>query len=139
MVLAGQSLADLDVAIRSPADARRALANLATFFSFRTQNPADAEYFSEKCGSRPMRVVSESEMHEPAFFSSGNRAIEDFSFRSTRSTSTRQEPLVPGFVLGQLPRFHYFVHHSGDVEKGVVPLLDPPRACYSPRLKGEAS
>jgi conjugal transfer pilus assembly protein TraD len=137
--LAGQSLADLEVALRSPADARRALANMATFLSFRAQNPEDADYFSEKCGRRPMRVVSESEMYEPALFSSGNRAVDDFAFRATRSTTSREEPLVPGYLLGQLPRFHFLAHHSGEVWKGVVPFLDDPRHRYSEKLKATAA
>lgn len=139
MCLAGQSLADLDVALRSPADARRALANVAAFLAFRTQNPEDAHYFSEKCGRRPMPVVSESESYEPALFSSGNRAIDDFAFRSSRTVSTRDQDLVPSHLLGQLPSFHFFAHHSGEVWKGVVPFLDPPRERYSVRLKGAAA
>jgi conjugal transfer pilus assembly protein TraD len=134
--LAAQSLADLDVALRSPADARRALANMATFLTLRTQNPEDAQYFSDKCGRRPMRVVTESEMYEPALFSSGNRAIDDFAFRSTRSTTPRQEPLVPAYVLGELPRFHFLAHYSGEVYQGVIPFLDAPQHRFSPGLKG---
>jgi TraM recognition site of TraD and TraG len=139
MCLAGQSLADLDVALRSPADARRALANVAAFLAFRTQNPEDAQYFSEKCGRRPMPSVSESESYEPALFASGNHAIDDFAFRSSRTLSTRDQDLVPAYLLGQLPSFHFFAHHSGEVWKGVVPFLDAPRQRFSRRLKGAAA
>jgi conjugal transfer pilus assembly protein TraD len=139
MCLAGQSLADLEVALRSPADARRALANVAAFLAFRTQNPEDARYFSEKCGRRPMPAISESESYEPALFSSGNRAIDDFAFRASRTVSTRDQDLVPSHLLGQLPSFHFFAHHSGEVWKGVVPFLDSPRERYSTRLKGTAA
>jgi conjugal transfer pilus assembly protein TraD len=136
MCLAGQSLADLEVALRSPADSRRALANVAALVAFRTQNPEDARYFSEKCGRRPMPVVTESESYEPALFSSGNHAIEDFAFRSSRTVALREQDLVPAHLLGQLPGFHFFAHHSGAVWKGVVPLLDAPARQYSARLKG---
>jgi conjugal transfer pilus assembly protein TraD len=139
LCLAGQSLADLDVALRSPADARRALANVAAFLAFRTQNPEDARYFSEKCGRRPMPAVSESESYEPAPAGAGRRGSGDFAFRSSRTVATVERELVPPYVLGRLPSFHFFGHHSGAVWKGVVPFLDAPHARYSERLKGIAA
>jgi len=139
LCLAGQSLADLEVALRSPAEARRALANVATVLAFRTQNPEDARAFSEKCGRRPMPAVSEGESYQPALAESGPRAGRDFAFRSTRTVSTRDQDLVPPHLLGRLPSFHFFAHHSGAVWKGVVPFLDDPAHRYSERLKGTAA
>ncbi len=136
LCLAGQSIADLDVALGGPAGSRRALANIGTFIVLRTPNPDDSDYFSDKCGLRPIEVVSQSETYEPAVLSSGRTNIDDFAFRATRSTTTREQPLVPGYVLGQLPRFHYFAQYSGEVYKAVLPFLDPPRELYSVRLKG---
>jgi DNA-binding NarL/FixJ family response regulator len=56
--MAGQSLADLEVALGSAADARRALANMVTFLTLRAANPDDARFFSEKVGVRPLPAVS---------------------------------------------------------------------------------
>ena len=133
--LAGQSLADLEVALKSRAEAHRALANLGTLIALRTPNPEDAKYVSDKCGRRPMPVVSESEMYEPALLSSGRMYVDDFAYRNSRSTTTRDEPLVPGYILGQLPRFHFFSESCGEVIKGVIPLLVPPKESYARRLK----
>jgi len=135
MILAGQSLADLEVALGSSADARRALANVGSFISMRAANPEDARYFSDKCGERPLRVVSEGESYEPALFSSGRSAIDDFAFRSSRQIGVRSETLVPTWAIDELPRFHFFATWAGQTYKAVLPLLSDPPALISTRLK----
>ncbi len=138
VVLAGQSVADLDVALGSHADARRALANIATFITLRAANPEDAKYFSDKCGLRPQRHVSDGESYEPALFSSGRRDIDDFAYRTTRSVTTKSEVLVPTWAIDELPRGHFFATWAGQVYKGMFPLLEDPEALYSPELKRSA-
>jgi conjugal transfer pilus assembly protein TraD len=135
MILAGQSIADLEVALRSHSDARRALANVGSFISLRAANPEDAKYFSDKCGSRPMRIVSDGESYEPALFSSGRSNIDDFAYRSSRQTGTRNEDLVPTWSIDELPRFHFFGTWAGQIYKGVIPLLSDPVPTMSARLK----
>jgi conjugal transfer pilus assembly protein TraD len=135
MILAGQSIADLEVALRSQPDARRALANVGSFVSLRAANPEDAKYFSDKCGLRPLRVVSDGESYEPALFSSGRSTIDDFAYRSSRQSGVRNEPLVPTWAIDELPRFHFFGTWSGQIYKGVVPLLSDPAPTMSTRLK----
>lgn len=139
MILAGQSLADLEVALRSQSDARRALANVGSFITLRAANPDDARYFSDKCGSRPLRFVSEGESYEPALFSSGRSNIEDFAYRTSRQTGTRNEDLVPAWTIDELPRGHFFGTWAGQIYKGVIPLLSDPVPTMSSRLKEGAS
>lgn len=99
MILAGQSIADLEVALRSHSDARRALANVGSFVTLRAANPEDAKYFSDKCGMRPLRHVSSGESYEPALFSSSRTNIDDFAYRSSRQVGVRNESLVAGLLL----------------------------------------
>lgn len=135
MVMAGQSLADLEVALGSAADARRALANVGTFLTLRAANPDDARYFTEKVGVRPLPVVSMGERYEPALFSSGRNNIADFSYQSSRTTSTRNDPLLPNSALDRLARFHFFGLWGGELYKGILPFLDRPAVPYSARFK----
>ncbi len=135
VVMAGQSLADLEVALGSAADARRALANVGSFLTLRAANPEDAKFFTEKVGLRPMPSVSRGETYEPALLSTGRSTISDFAFRSSTSTSLKSEPLLPTAVLDRLARFHYFGLWGGELRKGMLPLLDLPTELYSPYLK----
>jgi conjugal transfer pilus assembly protein TraD len=135
VVMAGQSLADLEVALGSAADARRALANVGSFLTLRAANPDDAKFFSEKVGVRPLPVVTRGENYEPAFLASGRSTISDFAYRSSTSTSLRSDYLLPTSALDRLARFHFFGLWAGELRKGVLPLLDPPKHLYSPTLK----
>lgn len=135
MILAGQSIADLEVALRSHSDARRALANVGSFVTLRAANPEDAKYFSDKCGSRPLRVVSDGESYEPALFSSGRSNIDDFAYRSSRQIGIKNDSLVPTWAIDELPRFHFFATWAGQTYKAVIPLLSDPDPTMSARLK----
>lgn len=135
MILAGQSIADLEVALRSHSDARRALANIGSFITLRAANPEDAKYFSDKCGWRPLRTVSVGESYEPALFSSGRLNIDDFAYRNSRQVGVRNETLVPTWAIDSLPRFHFFATWSGQTYKAVLPLLSDPAPTMSTRLK----
>jgi conjugal transfer pilus assembly protein TraD len=135
MVMAGQSLADLEVALGSAPDARRALANMGSFITLRAANPDDAQFFTEKVGVRPLPVVTRGENYEPAIFGSGRSNISDFAYKSSTSTSMRNENLLPTSALDRLARFHFFGLWSGELRKGMLPLLDPPQHLYSPLLK----
>ena len=136
LVMAGQSLADLEVALGSRADARRALANVGTFLTFRAANPDDAAYFSDKVGVRPLPVVSRGERYEPALFASGRMNIADFAYQSSTTVSTRNDSLLPTSALDRLARFHFFGLWGGELRKGLLPLLDPPLHRFSHSLKG---
>jgi conjugal transfer pilus assembly protein TraD len=135
MILAGQSIADLEVALRSHSDARRALANVGSFVTLRAANPEDAKYFSDKCGSRPLRVISDGESYEPALFSSGRSNIDDFAYRSSRQVGVRNDHLVPTWAIDELPRFHFFATWAGQTYKAELPLLSDPDPTMSARLK----
>jgi len=135
MILAGQSIADLEVALRSHSDARRALANIGSFITLRAANPEDAKYFSDKCGWRPLRTVSVGESYEPALFSSGRLNIDDFAYRNSRQVGVRNETIVPTWAIDSLPRFHFFATWSGQTYKAVLPLLSDPAPTMSTRLK----
>lgn len=137
MVMAGQSLADLEVALGSSADARRALANVGSFLTLRAANPDDARFFTEKVGVRPLPVVTRGENYEPALLEIGRTNISDFAYRSSTSTSMKSEHLLPTSALDRLARFHFFGLWSGELRKGMLPLLDPPEHLYSPILKRE--
>ncbi|HVR86926.1 MAG TPA: TraM recognition domain-containing protein [Planctomycetota bacterium] len=136
MVMAGQSLADLEVALGSAADARRALANMGTFLTLRAANPDDARFFSEKVGVRPLPAVTRGESYEPSLLSMGRNEISDFAYRSSTSTSEKSDYLLPTSALDRLARFHFFGLWAGELRKGMLPLLDPPTHLYSPTLKG---
>jgi conjugal transfer pilus assembly protein TraD len=135
MVMAGQSLADLEVALGSSADARRALANMGTFLTLRAANPDDARFFSEKVGVRPLAAVTRSEAYEPSLLSGGRRDLSDFGYRCSTSRSLRNDYLLPTSALDRLGRFHFFGLWAGELWKGMLPLLDPPRHLYAPILK----
>jgi conjugal transfer pilus assembly protein TraD len=135
LILAGQSLADLEVALGGRAEARRALANVGTFLAFRAANPEDAAYVSDKVGRRALAAVTRGEHYEPALFSSGRSHIADFAYSSSVSISTRSEPLLPTSVLDRLGRFHFFGLWGGELRKGLLPLLEPPRRRFSSLLK----
>lgn len=110
---------------------------MGTFLTLRAANPDDARFFTEKVGVRPLPVVTRGENYEPAIFSSGRRDISDFAYRSSTSTSMRSEHLLPTSALDRLARFHFFGLWSGELRKGMLPLLDPPEHLYSPILKRE--
>jgi conjugal transfer pilus assembly protein TraD len=135
IVGSGQSIADLEVALGSHANARRALANIASFVTLRAANPEDARFFSDKCGLRPQKQVTEGESYEPALFSSGRRNIDDFAYHMSRSTSLRSDVLVPTWAVDELPRAHFFATWAGQVYKGHIPLLKKPETLLSPTLK----
>jgi conjugal transfer pilus assembly protein TraD len=135
MVMAGQSLADLEVALGSSADARRALANMGTFLTLRAANPDDARFFTDKVGVRPLRAVTRGENYEPALFAGGKRGIFDFAYRSSTSTGVKNDHLLPTSALDRLARFHFFGLWAGELRKGMLPLLEPPEHLYSPLLK----
>lgn len=139
MVMAGQSLADLEVALGSSADARRALANVGSFLTLRAANPDDARFFTEKVGVRPLPVITRGENYEPAIFASSRTNISDFAYRSSTSTSMKSEHLLPTSALDRLARFHFFGLWSGELRKGMIPLLDPPKHLYSPLLKKDGA
>ncbi len=139
LVMAGQSLADLEVALGSRAEARRALANVGTFLTFRAANPDDAAYFSDKVGVRPLPVVSRGERYEPALFASGRTNIADFAYHCSTTISTRNDSLLPTSALDRLARFHYFGLWGGELHKGLLPLLVPPARRFSVGLKGGTS
>lgn len=138
VVMAGQSLADLEVALGSAADARRALANVGSFLTLRAANPEDARFFSEKVGVRPLPVVTRGEAYEPALFAAGPSTPSDFAFRSSTSTSLRSEYLLPTTALDRLAPFHYFGLWAGGLRKGLLPRLSEPEHLYSPFLKQAA-
>ncbi|HLY75198.1 MAG TPA: TraM recognition domain-containing protein, partial [Planctomycetota bacterium] len=135
LVMAGQSLADLEVALGSSADARRALANVGTFLTLRAANPEDARFFTEKVGVRPLPVVTRGENYEPDLLAPDPKGHLDFAYRSSISTSLRSEHLLPTSTLDRLARFHFFGLWGGELRKGMLPLLLPPRHLYSPYLK----
>lgn len=135
MILAGQSIADLEVALETRADARRALANIGSFVTLRAANPEDAGYFSDKCGLRPLRHLSAGESYEPALFSSGRSGIDDFAYHSSRQVGIRNERLVPTWAIDELPRFHFFATWAGQTYKAVLPFLSDPAPLMSERLK----
>jgi len=136
MVMAGQSLADLEVALGSAADARRALANIGTFLTLRAANPDDARFFSVKVGVRPLPAVTRGESYELSLLSIGRNEISDVAYRSSTSTSEKSDYLLPTSALDCLARFHFFGLWAGELRKGMLPLLDPPTHLYSPTLKG---
>jgi len=135
MVLAGQSLADLEVALGSSADARRALANMGAFITLRAANPDDARFFTEKVGVRPLPVVTRGENYEPSLLAIGRSTISDFAYRFSTSTSLKSEHLLPTSALDRLAPGHFFGLWGGELRKGMLPLLDPPTHLYSPILK----
>jgi conjugal transfer pilus assembly protein TraD len=135
MVLAGQSLADLEVALGSSADARRALANMGSFITLRAANPDDARFFTEKVGVRPLPVVTRGENYEPSLFATGRSTISDFAYRFSTSTSIKNDHLLPTSALDRLAPGHFFGLWGGELRKGMLPLLDPPTHLYSPVLK----
>jgi conjugal transfer pilus assembly protein TraD len=135
MVMAGQSLADLEVALGSSADARRALANMGSFITLRAANPDDAKFFTEKVGVRPLPVVTRGENYEPALLPPGRSDISDFAYRYSTSSSIRNDHLLPTSALDRLAPGHFFGLWAGELRKGMLPLLAPPTHLYSPVLK----
>jgi conjugal transfer pilus assembly protein TraD len=136
LVMAGQSLADLEVALGGAAEARRALANVGTFLALRAANPEDAQYFSDKAGLRPLPVVTRGEQYEPALFGSGRAHVADFAYRASVSMTSRSDPVLPTAALDRMAPFHFFGLWAGEIHKGVLPVLEPPRRLLSPSLKG---
>ncbi|HEV3029049.1 MAG TPA: type IV secretion system DNA-binding domain-containing protein [Planctomycetota bacterium] len=139
IVMAGQSLADLEVALGSAADARRALANVGSFLTLRAANPDDARFFTEKVGVRPLPSVTRAESYEPHLFGTDPKGPSDFAYRSSISTTLRNGHLLSGSALDRLARFHFFGLWAGELRKGMLPLLDPPRHLYSPILKSRTT
>ena len=127
------------MALGSSADARRALANVGSFLTLRAANPDDARFFTEKVGVRPLQVVTRGENYEPALLSTGRDDISDFAYRSSTNTSMKNEHLLPTSALDRLARFHFFGLWSGELRKGMLPLLDPPEHLYSPILKRQGA
>ncbi len=51
----------------------------------------------------------------------------------------KSEHLLPTSALDRLARFHFFGLWSGELRKGMIPLLDPPKHLYSPLLKKDGA
>jgi conjugal transfer pilus assembly protein TraD len=135
ITMCGQTSADLEAALRSRAHAAQILGNANTVIQFRAQNAQDAELFSNLCGERHMRLLSEGTHYEPALFSSGKHDVEDFRAGFSQNLSWRNESLVPDWAVTELPKFHFFARWGARVFKGRVPLLDNPVTDYVGSIK----
>ncbi len=138
LVLAGQTLADLEAALGSQARARQVAGNVNTIVQFRAQSQEDAEVFAALAGERMLPVSSEGESYEPALLSSGFKDVDDFRAVFSRQRTWRAEPLVPAWAVMQLPVFHYFARWEGRAVKGVVPLLPAADPAPVEEIKDEA-
>lgn len=123
IVACGQTAADLEAALGSPARALQVLGNANTVVQFRAQSAADAEVFSQMSGERLVRMHSEAAAYEPALFGSGFKTVDDFRARFGETIDWREHALVPPWAVVQLPTFHYFARWDGRVYRGRVPLI----------------
>jgi len=118
-----QTLADLEAGLGSRAAALQLLGNASTTVQFRALSEADAELFSSMAGQRLIRSRSEAASYEPALLGSGFKTVDDYRARFAETFDWRERPLVPAWLLGQLPVFHYYARSEGRVFRGRVPLL----------------
>jgi len=123
IVACAQSAADLEAGLGDRAGALRVIANTNTLVSFRAQSATDAALFSELAGERRLRAHAEGATYEPALFSSGLRAADDFRARFGETTRWEKEYLVPPWALTGLPVGRFFARGDGRIFRGRVPAL----------------
>jgi hypothetical protein len=123
IVACGQTTADLEAALGSRARAIQVVGNANTMIQMRCQNMADAEMFAGLSGERLLRLHSEGASYEPALLGSGLRTVDDYRAHFGESTSYREHPLVPPWLLPQLEKGRFFARIDGKIYRGRVPLL----------------
>jgi conjugal transfer pilus assembly protein TraD len=126
LALAAQTLADLETALGSEAQARQVVANVNTVVQFRAQSTSDAEAFSDLAGNRLLPAATEGESYEPSLFSSGLSHVDDFRAVFSRQRSWRDEALVPPWAVLDLAPFQFFARWGSRVVRGTTPMLPPP-------------
>jgi conjugal transfer pilus assembly protein TraD len=123
IVACGQTTADLEAALGSRARALQVLGNANTMIQMRCQNSADAELFAGLSGDRLLRLHSEGASYEPALLGSGLRTVDDYRAKFSDSTSYREHPMVPPWLLSRLERGRFYARIDGKIFQGRVPLL----------------
>lgn len=123
IVACGQTAADLEAALGSRARALQVIGNANTLIQLRCQNGPDAEMFADLSGERLLRLHSEGASYEPALLGAGLRTVDDYRAKFSESTSYREHPLVPAWLLVQLEKFRFYARIDGKIYRGRVPLL----------------
>jgi conjugal transfer pilus assembly protein TraD len=119
VVIATQTLADLEVRTGSKAGARQVIANTNTWIIFRVIDCETQEYIAK---ALPKTVVKGMDMG----YRSGNRSEDPSQFSAMYTESLRETPteLFPPALLGQLPKFHFFCRFSEQAWKGKLPIIE---------------
>lgn len=119
VVIAMQTLADLEVRTGTKAGARQVIGNTNTWIIFRVMDCETQKYIAE---AMPKTAVKGVDMG----YRSGSRSDDPAQVTGTYTEALRETPteLFPPALLGQLPKFHYFCRFSEETWKGKLPIID---------------
>lgn len=126
ILLASQSVADLESELRSAAKAQQIFDNLNTKLWLRTADMATAEVFSNAAGTVSVRQESSGVSVSPDMSSSELLYKSSYS----QNTSEKSVPLVDPSWFLKLPKGQGFVISSGRVFKVRIPLLQDCKTNY---------
>lgn len=120
LVIATQTLADLEVRTGSKAGARQVIANANNLIVFRVGDDETQKYISD---SFPKTAVNALDIG----YRSATRSENPVDFTGTYTEALREDSteLIPPALLGRLPNFHYFSRFGakGTILKGKAPIL----------------
>jgi conjugal transfer pilus assembly protein TraD len=119
VVIATQTLADLEVRTGSKAGARQVIGNTNTWIMFRVIDCETQEYLAK---ALPKTAVKGVDMG----YRSGSKSDDPSQFSSMYTESLREKPteLFPPALLGQLQKFHFFCRFSEQTWKGKLPIIE---------------
>ena len=119
VVIAMQTLADLEVRTGSKAGARQVIGNTNTWIMFRVIDCETQEYLAK---AMPKTVVKGVDMG----YRSGSKSDNPTQYSGMYTESLRETPadLFPPALLGQLPKFHFFCRFSEQTWKGKLPIIE---------------
>jgi len=123
VILASQSVADLEAELRASAKAQQIFDNLNTKLWLRISDLATAQVFSDAVGDAPMGGAVSAQ----GFSVTPEVSDNDIVYKSSYSynTSKKPSPLVDPSWLLKLPKGQGFLLSRGRVYKVRIPLLPP--------------
>jgi conjugal transfer pilus assembly protein TraD len=120
VVMATQTLPDIEARLGDAAKARQVIGNCNNLITFRIKDGETQKFVIEAFGKTYIKTVQQN-------ISSGMNSAENvinYSGNSGQSLSFTEHDLFPQHLLGHLPNFHYIAAIAGGkVIKGRLPII----------------
>jgi conjugal transfer pilus assembly protein TraD len=135
VLMAAQSLNDIQAKLANRPEALRVLANVNLMVQMLVRDQGDAKTFSDMTGQVRVQLLEEGSHYTPALGESGLKTVASHSASFSQSRRTLITPKVPPEILQQLCIGHGFAMYNGLVYKLIIPLLNDPPPSTIERMK----